>query len=179
MNIIIVLVFCVIVLIGFVVLVFFCIPGKQGNEKKNASFRGICGFDIDKTLTCGKLSDLKAAVHECKANNFALAVVTARVLPVVFPVNTTELGFPEYYPIKHGNLSFSEHEQAETKAKQLHELMHYFNSRQREQIQKSQVYLFDDKKSNVDAANKNGFMGVHVSNCNLNQNMVKKALYNK
>lgn len=171
-----VLIVCVIVLIGFVAVLFYHVPTRQNQEKKNASFRGICGFDIDKTLTCGKLSDLKAAVHECKANNFALAVVTARVLPVVFPVNTTELGFPDNYPIKHGNLSFSEHEHAETKAKQLNELMTYFNSRQREQIQKSQVYLFDDKKSNVDSANKNGFVGVHVSNCNLSQNLVKKAI---
>lgn len=163
----------ILTIIGFLFLVFY--KRRKGINERKTNYRGICSFDIDKTLTCGKFSDLKAAVQECKDKDYALTIVTARPLPILYPVDTKKLGFPDYFQLKYGKLSFSEKAHAERKAKQLNELLHYFNSRQKSKISRRDVYLFDDKKINVDAANEAGFRGVHVENCNLDREMVMKA----
>ena len=163
----------IMMIIGFLLLVFYKRMGKN-NGKTN--YKGICSFDIDKTLTCGKISDLKAAVQECKDQDYALTIVTARPLPILYPVNTKKLGFPDNFQLKYGALSFSEKAHAQRKVKQLKELLQYFNSRQKNKISQQNVYLFDDKKINVDLANEAGFKGVHVENCNVNREMVRRAI---
>ena len=121
----------IMMIIGFLLLVFYKRMGKN-NGKTN--YKGICSFDIDKTLTCGKISDLKAAVQECKDQDYALTIVTARPLPILYPVNTKKLGFPDNFQLKYGALSFSEKAHAQRKVKQLKELLQYFNSRQKNKI---------------------------------------------
>ena len=162
----------IMMIIGFLLLVFY---KRTGKNKGKTNYKGICSFDIDKTLTCGKISDLKAAVQKCKDKDYALTIVTARPLPVLYPVDTEKLGFPEDFQLKYGKISFSEKAHAQRKAKQLNELLQYFNSKQEHKISKRDVYLFDDKKINVDTANEAGFRGVHVDNCNLNREMVENV----
>ncbi len=171
LRLILILVFLLVCVI--IVLVFFLQNhDKKEKNKEEGNFKGICSFDIDKTLTCGTFSDLKATVQACKDKNYALTIVTARFLPILFPIDTNTLGFPDNFPLKYGKVSFNEKEQANTKTKQLNELLQYFNSKQKYQISKHELYFFDDKKINIDIATQNGFTGIHVDNCNLNKTMV-------
>ena len=140
-------------------------------------YNGICCFDVDKTLTCGKLENLKGAVNECRKRKHAVAIVTARGVPTLFPIRPRRLGFPDRFDVRYGKFwSFSEKEQARRKAQQMEDLRVKYNSQQLKQIDKKNVYLFDDKMVNINTVNTSGFTGVHVHKCNLSRDLVKQAM---
>ena len=150
------------------------------SELPKKKYKGICCFDVDKTLTCGKLKNLKGAVEECRKRKHAVAIVTARPVPTLFPIfPRKKLGFPEKFDVRYGKFwSFNEKEQAKLKAQQMEELRVKYNSKQLKQIDKKNVYLFDDKMVNINTVNKSGFTGVHVHKCNLSRDLVKQAMRN-
>lgn len=149
-------------------------------ERTNrTNYKGICAFDVDNTLTCGNRRDLRAAVQECRRNNYAVAIVTARKVPTLAGIwPRKHLGFPKKFEVRYGKFAdFSERAQAVRKAEQLRDLQRKYNDRQKTRpIPSKKVYLFDDKRINVAAANRAGFRGVHVNRCNLNETLVQSVL---
>lgn len=122
---------------------------------------GLCAFDIDDTVTCGK----KNATHMvkwCKDHDLPVAIVTARSRPVP-PHDWASLGFSAadlrsrfHYNPTSSNQRGKEHGQAKVRA--LEQLMHQENV----ETGRECVVLFDDMAYNTDAARDAGYAAVQV-----------------
>jgi hypothetical protein len=122
---------------------------------------GLCAFDIDNTITCGR-DNAKDLIGWCRDHDIPVAIVTARPRPVP-PRDWEALGFTmddlrhrfRYNPRSPYQDGFAH---GGTKVRALEQLMHQENVH----TGRDCVVLLDDMAYNTDAAREAGFTAIRV-----------------
>ncbi len=133
---------------------------------------GVCVFDLDDTLTCG-LENAKNAIQQCKINNYKLAINTARTGKYCDDIKFEKLGIEkheiedDYY---HGDeINFSNGGDKNLNIVIANKKVQNLNKiREKYDLQKNQIILFDDNHYNINLAKKEGYVVVHANGGNKN-----------
>jgi phosphoglycolate phosphatase-like HAD superfamily hydrolase len=133
---------------------------------KAPTYRGVCAFDLDDTLTCG-IENARDAIKVCKQNNYKIAIVTARGKKYYSDIRLYDLGLSEkdfiddFYHRDARCSYLNDTCSAENIALQKTDQLIYLSKKYN--VEPKRVIFFDDQLPNIEKARNAGFSVVHAN----------------